>query len=277
MFRKKSLFSVIIYAALSYAENDNKTDRKMYVGGINCSKQNAYAEMIAVQRRFGLRGKAVGYHGIQSFREGEVTSEQAFETGKATARQMWGDRYQVLVTVHLNTDNVHCHFVVNPVSFKDGTKFQNKIGDHKELRKVSDEISDTTNRGAFSGLITCACCGKHFRRRVANACSKYAKPAWLCSTFATKGKKYCNNRQIPETVLISKTQEILRLPSLEDIKLRDYIAQIVCDNDYSIVFVTTSGEEIKTVWQTSSRKDSWTAEMKQQARTKTLERSNQNE
>ena len=129
-----------LYAALSYAENDNKTDRKMYVGGINCSKQNAYAEMIAVQRRFGLRGKVVGYHGIQSFREGEVTPEQAFEIGKATARKMWGDRYQVLVTVHLNTDNVHCHFVVNPVSFKDGTKFQNKIGDHKELRKISDEI-----------------------------------------------------------------------------------------------------------------------------------------
>ena len=129
-----------LYAALSYAENDNKTDRKMYVGGINCSKQNAYAEMIAVQRRFGLRGKVVGYHGIQSFREGEVTPEQAFETGKATARKMWGDRYQVLVTVHLNTDNVHCHFVVNPVSFKDGTKFQNKIGDHKELRRVSDAI-----------------------------------------------------------------------------------------------------------------------------------------
>ena len=129
-----------LYAALSYAENDSKTDRKMYVGGINCSKQNAYAEMIAVQRRFGLRGKVVGYHGIQSFREGEVTPEQAFEIGKATARRMWGDRYQVLVTVHLNTDNVHCHFVVNPVSFKDGTKFQNKIGDHKELRKISDEI-----------------------------------------------------------------------------------------------------------------------------------------
>ena len=129
-----------LYEALSYAENDNKTDRKMYVGGINCSKQNAYAEMVAVQRRFGLRGKVVGYHGIQSFREGEVTPEQAFEIGKATARKMWGDKYQVLVTVHLNTDNVHCHFVVNPVSFKDGTKFQNKIGDHKELRRVSDEI-----------------------------------------------------------------------------------------------------------------------------------------
>ncbi len=129
-----------LYAALSYAENDNKTDRKMYVGGVNCSKQNAYDEMIAVQRRFGIRGKVVGYHGIQSFKTGEVTPEQAFEIGKATARRMWGDKYQVLVTVHLNTDNLHCHFVVNPVSFKDGTKFQNKIGDHKELRRVSDEI-----------------------------------------------------------------------------------------------------------------------------------------
>ena len=129
-----------LYTALSYAENDNKTDRKMYVGGINCSKQNAYAEMIAVQRRFGLRGKVVGYHGIQSFKTGEVTPEQAFEIGMETARRMWCDKYQVLVTVHLNTDNVHCHFVVNPVSFKDGTKFQNKIGDHKELLRVSDEI-----------------------------------------------------------------------------------------------------------------------------------------
>ena len=129
-----------LYAALRYAENDDKTDRKMFVGGINCSAQNACAEMIAVQRRFGLRGKVVGYHGIQSFREGEVTPEQAFAIGKETARRMWGDRYQVLVTVHLNTDNVHCHFVVNPVSFKDGAKFKNKIGDHKELRKISDEI-----------------------------------------------------------------------------------------------------------------------------------------
>ena len=124
-----------LYAALRYVENDSKTDRQMFVGGINCSKQNAYAEMIAVQRRFDLRGKVVGYHGIQSFREGEVTPEQAFAIGKETARRMWGDRYQVLVTVHLNTDNIHCHFVVNPVSFKDGAKFQNKIGDHKELRR----------------------------------------------------------------------------------------------------------------------------------------------
>lgn len=48
--------------------------------------------------------------------------------------------YQVLVTVHLNTDNVHCHFVVNPCPSRMELKFKNKIGDHKELRRVSDQI-----------------------------------------------------------------------------------------------------------------------------------------
>ena len=129
-----------LYDTLKYAANDAKTDRTMFVAGINCSKQNAYGEMLAVQKRFGNRGSVVAYHGIQSFRAGEVTPEMAFEIGKETARRMWGDRYQVLVTVHLNTENVHCHFVVNPVSFQDGSKFQNKIGDHKELRKISDAI-----------------------------------------------------------------------------------------------------------------------------------------
>ncbi len=96
-----------LYSAIRYAENDDKTDKQLFVGGINCSKQNAYAEMMAVQRRFGMKGKVVAYHGIQSFRTNEVTPEQAFEIGKETARRMWADKYQVLVTVHLNTDQLH--------------------------------------------------------------------------------------------------------------------------------------------------------------------------
>ena len=53
---------------------------------------------------------------------------------------MWGDKYQVVVTVHLNTDNLHCHFVVNPISFKDGSRFQSKIYNHRRLREISDEV-----------------------------------------------------------------------------------------------------------------------------------------
>lgn len=129
-----------LYATLSYAENEEKTDQQVYVAGINCSVEHAYEEMAAIQKRFGNRGSVVAYHGYQSFASGEVTPEEALAIGKETAKAMWGDKYQVLVTVHLNTDNLHCHFVVNAVSFVDGGKFRNKIGDHKELRKISDRI-----------------------------------------------------------------------------------------------------------------------------------------
>ena len=140
-----------LYAAIRYVENDDKTDQTMYVSGINCSKYNAYNEMIAVKRRFGERGKNIAYHGYQSFAIGEVTPEEAHAIGKETARQMWGAKYQVVVTTHLNTDNIHNHFVVNSVSFKTGRKFRNGIGDRIELRKISDAICAERNKSVIQG------------------------------------------------------------------------------------------------------------------------------
>ena len=138
-----------LYAAIRYVENDDKTDQTMFVSGINCSKHNAYNEMIAVKRRFGERGKNIAYHGYQSFAAGEVTPDEAHQIGLETARQMWGARYQVVVTTHLNTDNIHNHFVINSVSFVDGKKFRNGIGDRLELRKISDAICAARNKSVI--------------------------------------------------------------------------------------------------------------------------------
>ena len=140
-----------LYAAIRYVENDDKTDQTMFVSGVNCSKHNAYNEMIAVKRRFGERGKNIAYHGYQSFAPGEVTPEEAHSIGKETARRMWGAQYQVVVTTHLNTDNIHNHFVVNSVSFKTGRKFRNGIGDRIELRKISDAICAERNKSVIQG------------------------------------------------------------------------------------------------------------------------------
>ena len=140
-----------LYAAIRYVENDDKTDQKMYVSGINCSKHNAYNEMIAVKSRFGERGKNIAYHGFQSFAPGEVTPEEAHSIGKETARRMWGAQYQVVVTTHLNTGKIHNHFVLNSVSFKTGKKFRNGIGDRFELRKISDAICAERNKSVIQG------------------------------------------------------------------------------------------------------------------------------
>ena len=140
-----------LYAAIRYVENDDKSDQTMFVSGINCSKHNAYNEMVAIKRRFGERGKNIAYHGFQSFAPGEVTPEEAHSIGKETARRMWGDKYQVVVTTHLNTDKIHNHFVLNSVSFKTGKKFRNGIGDRLELRKISDAICAERNKSVIQG------------------------------------------------------------------------------------------------------------------------------
>lgn len=129
-----------LWSALRYVENDQKTDQTMYVSGINCPKQRAYQCMMATKRRYGKLDGNVAYHGYQSFVSEEVTPAEAHRIGVETARRMWGDNYEVVVTTHLNTDNIHNHFVVNSVSFKTGRKFENHIRDHVELRQISDAV-----------------------------------------------------------------------------------------------------------------------------------------
>jgi len=126
--------------ALEYVSSDEKTDQKMFVSGINCSAFNAYQKMMTTKRKFGKLSGNVAYHGYQSFDKDEVTPEEAHSIGVYTAKKMWGDEYEVVVTTHLNTDNIHNHFVVNSVSFKTGLKFKNKIEDHIKLREISDSI-----------------------------------------------------------------------------------------------------------------------------------------
>lgn len=129
-----------LYAALQYIANGKKTDKRMYVSGINCNAKRAYERMTATKKRFGKTGGNVAYHGYQSFQTGEVTPEEACKIGLETARRMWGKEYEIVVTTHLNTDNLHNHFVINSVSFKTGRKFENHISDHHRLREISDAV-----------------------------------------------------------------------------------------------------------------------------------------
>ena len=129
-----------LHRALSYVSNDAKTDRKMYVSTVNCPKHDPYGAMMATKRQFGKLGGNVAYHGFQSFKPGEVTPEEAHAIGVETAKRMWGEKYQIVVTTHLNTDSLHNHFVINSVSFKTGRKFENHVSDHYKLREISDAI-----------------------------------------------------------------------------------------------------------------------------------------
>ncbi|MCD7827254.1 MAG: relaxase/mobilization nuclease domain-containing protein [Clostridiales bacterium] len=125
---------------MKYATNDSKTERQYFVTGVNCDPATARDEMMIAKAEWGDESEIVCYHGFQSFKHGEVIPEQAHEVGVKLAEKMWGDRFQVIVATHLNTECLHNHFVVNSVSFMDGKHYHDNKANLRLLRKRSDEL-----------------------------------------------------------------------------------------------------------------------------------------
>lgn len=136
-----------IYQLLDYTTNPDKTEKHFFITGINCEFENAVKQMTQTKKKFNKdkyskNNKIVAFHGYQSFAEGEVTPETAHEIGVKLAEEMWGDRFEVVVSTHLNTKHIHNHFVLNSVSFKDGKKYYSNFENTALLRKTSDDICD---------------------------------------------------------------------------------------------------------------------------------------
>ena len=116
------------------------TESQLYISSLNCSKETAYEEMMLTKKQYSKTDGILGFHAFQSFKEGEVTPEQAHEIGVKLAQEMWGDRFEVIVSTHFNTKHYHNHFVINSVSFKDGKKYYDNRVNYAKLRELSDSL-----------------------------------------------------------------------------------------------------------------------------------------
>lgn len=146
-----------LHNTIEYAKSDFKTEKQLYVTGINCSENNALQDMVFTKKRFGKTKGVLAYHGFQSFAEGEVTPEIAHEIGVKLAEELWGDKYEVVVSTHLNTNHLHNHFVLNSVSFIDGRKYRNTRENYALMRKTSDDLCKEYNLSVIEEKP----CGKH--------------------------------------------------------------------------------------------------------------------
>lgn len=133
-------FNSSLKKLLKYVTNAEKTNNKEFVSGVNCLPDIAYQEMMNTKNQFFKTDGIECFHGYQSFISGEITPEVAHEIGIKLAEKLWGDKYQVIVATHINTDNIHNHFVLNSVSFKDGKKFTNRNKDYNNMQYTSDNL-----------------------------------------------------------------------------------------------------------------------------------------
>ena len=130
--------------AIDYALNRDKTEQACFETGINCDVEAAWQDMLSTKRRWGkVQRKRQGYHIIQSFAPGEVTPEEAHAVGVEFAQRLFGERYEAIVTTHLNKAHLHNHVVVNSVSMLDGAMYRDTFqdyygGDGVGIRGTSD-------------------------------------------------------------------------------------------------------------------------------------------
>ena len=127
-----------LWNAARYAERPEATADGQYVTAINCTRETAVQQMILTKQQFRKTDGFIAWHGYQSFKPGEISPELCHKIGVMTAKAMWGDRFQIIVTTHLDKEHLHNHFVFNSVSFIDGKKYNYSKRELHRLREYSD-------------------------------------------------------------------------------------------------------------------------------------------
>ena len=144
----------------------------------------------------------------------------------------------------------------------------NKV--QEEIARRADAAKDNllfNNEYPFSRMIVCGCCGRHFIRKA----TKY-RNNWQCYIFQTRGKEECQAKRIPEEVLYKLTNEVLHMTEFNEDYFKEVIDRIEAYNNNTLVFVFKDGTKVEKKWEHASRSTSWTPEMKEKARQRTLER-----
>ena len=125
-----------------YEKLNYETEEECFVSSLNCSTHRPYKDMMLTKELYGKKSGILGYHAFQSFKEGEITPTQAHLIGVKLAEEIWGDRFEVIVSTHTNCKHIHNHFVINSVSFKDGKKYHDSRETYALIREVSDTLCE---------------------------------------------------------------------------------------------------------------------------------------
>ena len=130
---------VIDYCTQDYKVTDPDSGRR-YVSGIGCDGENSYTEFMATKKCFGKASGVFFYQYEQSFSPDErITPETAHTVALEFVERAW-QGHEVLVTTHVDRHHLHTHFVINSVSYRDGSKLRQSPKTLEKLRALNDEI-----------------------------------------------------------------------------------------------------------------------------------------
>lgn len=119
---------------INYAEK-----RAVEKSGHNCDVEYAKSNFKELRMLYGKDNGIQAHTIIQSFKPGEVTSEQANEIGLELAQSVAKD-YQVAIYTHTDTEHIHNHIVINSVNIETGKKYHSNNKQRDFIKSENDRI-----------------------------------------------------------------------------------------------------------------------------------------
>jgi len=139
--------SAAVKRTLEYAENPDKTMGGELIAAYQCDPMTAESEFLLSKKLYEQRtGRnqgqrdVIGYQIRQSFKQGEVTAEEALQIGYELALRWTKGKHQFIVAAHTNTDNPHTHIFYNSITLDHSRKFADFKRSAIALRHVSDKL-----------------------------------------------------------------------------------------------------------------------------------------
>lgn len=129
---------------MSYILDEKKTEPDLCgtlgdVAAGTLTPKSAYREFQRVRSLFGKDTGRTYAHGTVSWASGEITHEEAAAFAKDYLPQIYPE-HQVIFAVHTDTDHIHFHFVVNPVSYLDGSMLHWSKHDLEKAKQICNEM-----------------------------------------------------------------------------------------------------------------------------------------
>ena len=117
----------------------------------------------------------------------------------------------------------------------------------------------------LTGFVRCGNCGKNYNHKRTRYTEK-----WSCVTYQNIGKAECNTKSVPDSELTRITLEVLNIKELDRDLIEDKLECIEVFKDNKLLYHLLDGSTVERTWNDISRRDSWTEEMKKEARRKSL-------
>lgn len=181
----------------------------------------------------------------KTFRDNHLTKRKVINTGEL-------DQYMV----KNNHETIISHEVFEKAQ---------RIRKEKRERLVSPSIQKDY---PFKGMMRCGMCGRAYVRKTTPS-----NHIWKCSLSVTKGKEACASKQVSDNQIIEATNHILNRTEFDENYFKSKVESIEVMPEQRLIFHLKDGTSKDYQWYTS-RSESWTEDMREQARIRRINQLN---